>query len=46
MKNVPYAYAFGSLMYIMIFTRLCIAHVVGIVISFLFNPDKDHWQVV
>ncbi|MCI64206.1 GDSL esterase/lipase 1-like, partial [Trifolium medium] len=46
MKKVPYASAVGSLMYDMVCTRPDIAHEVGVVSRFLFNPDKDHWQAV
>lgn len=46
MKNVPYAYAIHSLMYVTICVRPYIDHVVGDVSQFLSNPNKDHWQAV
>lgn len=46
MKNVPYASAVGSLMYVMVYIRPDITHVDGIVIWFLSNLGKDHWQIV
>ncbi|RVW42665.1 Retrovirus-related Pol polyprotein from transposon TNT 1-94 [Vitis vinifera] len=46
MRKVPYASVMGSLMYVMVRTRLDIAHVVGVVNRFLSNPGKEHWVVV
>ena len=46
MSKVPYASAVGSLMYAMVYTRLDIAYVVSIVIRFLSNPRRQHWEVV
>ena len=45
-RKVPYASAVGSLMYAMVCTRPNIAHVVGVVNSFLSNPRKEHWAIV
>ena len=42
MRKVPYASVMGSLMYVMVRTRLDIAHVVGVVNRFLSNPGKDY----
>ena len=36
----------SSFMYVMVCTKLGIAHVVGIVSRFLSNPSKGHWEVV
>ena len=30
----------------MVYTRPDIAHTIGVVSQFLFNPGKDHWEVV
>ena len=46
MQKAPYASIVGSLMCVMICTRLDIAHVVSIVSKFLFNPGKKHWEAV
>ncbi|KAL6342211.1 hypothetical protein AAG906_006827 [Vitis piasezkii] len=46
MRKVPYALAVGSLMYAMVYTRLDIAHVVGVVSKFLSNLGKEHWAVM
>ena len=46
MRKVPYASAVGSLMYVMVCTRLDIAHVVRVVNKFLSNPGKEHWIAV
>ena len=46
MSHVPYASAVGSLMYVMVCTRLDIAHVVGVLSSFMSNLGKEHWTIV
>ena len=43
---MPYVSVVRSLMYVMVCTRPDIIHVVGIVNSFLSNPNKEHWAVV
>ena len=45
-RGVPYASAVGSLMYVMVCTRLDIAHAVGVVSRFLSNPGKNHWTII
>ena len=42
MKNMPYASAMGSLMYVIVCTRPDIAHGVGDVNRFLSNLGKEH----
>ena len=46
MSHVPYASAVGSLMYEMVYTRLDIAHAVGVSIRFMSNPGKEHWTAM
>eukprot|EP00253_Pinus_taeda_P021799 PITA_21799 len=46
MSRVPYASAFGSLMYAMVYTRPNIAHVVGVLSRFMSKPGKEHWTTV
>ena len=46
MSKVPYAYAVGSLMYVMVCTRPNIPHAVGVVSRFLTNHEKEHWEAV
>ena len=46
MSVIPYSSAIGSLMYVMVYTRLDISHAVGVVSIFLENPCKAHWEVV
>ncbi|GJY59608.1 hypothetical protein Tco_0459500 [Tanacetum coccineum] len=46
MDRVPYASAVGSLMYVMVCTRLDLAHAIGVVSRFLSNPGKKHWEAV
>eukprot|EP00253_Pinus_taeda_P023201 PITA_23201 len=46
MYHVPYASAFVSLMYAMVYTRLDIAHAVGVLSMFMSKPWKEHWTIV
>jgi len=46
MSNVPYASAIGGLMYVVVCTRLNIAHVVGVVSRYMSRLGKQHWKVV
>jgi hypothetical protein len=45
-SKVPYSLAVGSLMYVMVFTRTNITHVVGVVSRYMNNPSKEHWEAV
>ena len=42
MSKVPYSSALGSLMYAMVWKRLDIAHVVGVVRKYMNNIGKEH----
>ena len=42
MSQIPYANAVGSLMYVMVSTRLDISHVVGVVSRYMENLGKEH----
>eukprot|EP00253_Pinus_taeda_P014781 PITA_14781 len=46
MSHVPYASAVDSLMYAMVFTRLDIAHAVGVLSRFMSKQGKEHWAAV
>ena len=46
MSVIPYSSAIGSLMYAMVCIRPYISHTVGVVIRFLANPGKAHWEAV
>ncbi|WKA07065.1 hypothetical protein VitviT2T_024932 [Vitis vinifera] len=46
MRRVSYASAVGSLMYVMVCTRPDIAYAIGVVIRFLSNPGRHHWEAV
>jgi hypothetical protein len=46
MSNVPYSSTIDNLMYVMVCTRLDIAHVVGVASRYMNNPSKEHWMVV
>ena len=46
MSNVTYALAIGSLMYVMVCTRLDIAHAMGVVSKYMSHPRIEHWNNV
>nr|GEV33737.1 retrotransposon protein, putative, Ty1-copia subclass [Tanacetum cinerariifolium] len=46
MSKVSYANAVGSLMYLMVCTRLVITYVVSVVSRYLTNLGKNHWEAV
>nr|GEW03182.1 peroxidase 24-like [Tanacetum cinerariifolium] len=46
MSRVPYSSAVGSLMYVMVCTRLDLAHVVSVVSRYMHNTGKMHWEAV
>eukprot|EP00253_Pinus_taeda_P007528 PITA_07528 len=46
MSRVRYASAVSSLMYAMVYTRLDIAHAVGVLSRFMSKPGKEHWTTV
>jgi len=46
MSHVPYASVVSILTYAMVYTRVEIAHAVGILIKFILKPGKEHWIVV
>jgi ATP-binding cassette subfamily B (MDR/TAP) protein 1 len=46
MQNVPYASAFGSLMYAMVCTRPDIAQAVSTVSRFMSSLGRPHWEAV
>jgi hypothetical protein len=46
MSHVLYASVVGSLMYAMVYTRLDIAHAVGVLRRYMSKPGKEHWTTV
>ena len=44
MKNIPYAFAVGSLMYAQVCTRLDIGLIVGLLGRYQSDPGLDHWK--
>lgn len=46
MESIPYANIAGSIMYAMVCTRPDIAHAVSLLIVFMPNPRKAHWQAL
>lgn len=46
MKKVPYAFIVGSLMYVIVCTKLNITHIVGVIGRFLSNLGKEHWSTL
>ena len=46
MATVPYAFAIGSLMYVMLCTRPNIAYTINVTSRFQSNPNLEHWIAV
>jgi hypothetical protein len=46
MSHVPYASVVGSLIYGMIFTRMDIAHAVGVLRRYMSKLGKEDWKIV
>ncbi|KAA0048551.1 gag/pol protein [Cucumis melo var. makuwa] len=46
MRRIPYASTVGSLIYVMLCTRLSICYSVGIVSRYQSNLGLDHWTTV
>ena len=46
MQSVPYASTVGSLMYVMLYTRLDICFEVGMVSRYQSSPGPEHWTTV
>eukprot|EP00253_Pinus_taeda_P026360 PITA_26360 len=46
MSHVPYASVISSLMYAMVYTRLDIAHAVGLLSKFMSKQGKEQWIAV
>ena len=46
MSRVPYASVVGNLMNAMVYTRLEISQVVGVLSQFMANPGRVHWDAV
>lgn len=46
MNKIPYAYAVGCLMYLMVCTRPNIAYAISLVSIYIACPGKLHWQDV
>lgn len=46
MKDIPYAFAIGSLMYALFYTRLDIKYAVSLLGRYQSNPSLEHWKAV
>ncbi|KAL7600763.1 hypothetical protein Lser_V15G24704 [Lactuca serriola] len=46
MKDIPYASAFGSIMYVMNCTRHDLAYAMSMVSKFQQNPGESHWRAM
>lgn len=43
---IPCTTTIRSLMYVMVYTRLDIAHTIRVISGFLMNPRNENWTVV
>ena len=46
MSHVAYASFFGSLIYAMVYIRLDISHIVGILRRCMLTSRKEHWTTI
>jgi len=46
MTHVPYASTFGSLMYVMMCTRLDLSQAILMINRYMHDPGKGHWEAV
>ncbi|KAJ9566323.1 hypothetical protein OSB04_002289 [Centaurea solstitialis] len=46
MKSIPYAFAIGSIMYAMLYTRPDVAYSVSVTSRYQQNPGEAHWVAV
>ena len=46
MDMIPYASAIGSIMYVMLCTRLDIAHALSVTSRYQADPGLEHWKAV
>jgi len=46
MRHVSYASAVGSLMYVMVCTRLDLSQAVSMVSRYMHDPGRGHWEAV
>ena len=46
MPHVSYASAVGSLMYVMVCTRLDLSQAVSMVSRYMHDPGRGHWEAV
>ena len=46
MSKAPYASSIGSLIYVMVCTRLDIAHAIRVVSKYMSHRVIEHWNVV
>ena len=46
MSHIPYTSAVESLMYVMVSTRPCISHAIGVVNIYMENTTIEYWAVM
>ena len=46
MSHIPYASAIDSPMYAMVYTRLDLSQVVRMILRYMHDPGKSHWEVM
>ena len=46
MACVPYVNVVGTLMYVVVGTRLDIGHAVGVMRRYITTPRKEHWIAI
>ena len=46
MSKIPYAFAIGSIMYVMLCTRPNVPYALSMTIRYQSNPEESHWTAV
>ena len=46
MSKIPYAFAIGSIMYVMLCTRPNVPYALSMTSRYQSNPDESHWTAV
>ena len=46
MSKVPYSSAVGSLMYVMVCSRIDLSYAMSLVSRYMSNPGKEYWKAV
>lgn len=46
MVFIPYVSVVGGMMYVIVYTRLDISHILGVLSQFMTNPKHEYWATM